>query len=50
MDAVSLILMEVCLLVDEVYAEKVVDKGELLLVAQPAELAVHFVVFAEVDF
>lgn len=48
LDAVSLVLMEVGLLVDEVYAEKVVDQGELLLVAETAQLAVHFVVFAEV--
>lgn len=50
LDAVSLVLMEVSLLIDEIYAEEVVDQGELLLVAQATELAVHFVVFAEVDF
>lgn len=33
LNAISLVLVEVGLLVDEVDAEEIVDKGELLLVA-----------------
>lgn len=34
LDPIPLVLVEIGLFVDEVYAEEVVDKGELLLVAK----------------
>jgi hypothetical protein len=41
--------MEVGLLVYEIYPEEVVDEVELLFVAHSTQLAVHFIVFLELD-
>ena len=40
----TLVVMEVCLLVDEINTEKVVNKVKLLLVTHPVKLTGHLVV------
>lgn len=45
----TFVVMEVCLLVDEVDAEEVVNQVELLLVTHSVELAGHLVVSHQLD-